>query len=151
MKSIVTLSCLLCSINASLADDEADIRKLFKVRSTAWNDKDVKALTAPFADDIDYISSSGTHYRGKKKLNQFYNELLSSEVYKHSKASQKILSVQIIRPGIAVVDSDWVLSNIHLTDGNKSSSRSGKTVVVLSKDSGEWKIIAIRPHVIAAE
>ncbi|MBN67887.1 MAG: hypothetical protein CME32_01225 [Gimesia sp.] len=152
MKYFTIVLCLLCGSNVIHAGDEVEIRKLFKVRSTAWNNKDVNALTAPFAKDIDYITSSGKHYRSKKQIGQIYGQLLSSDVYKQSESSQNILSVQVIRPEIAIVDSEWTLSGIHPPDSSQSISRSGKSVIVLHKEqSGIWKIIAMRTHVLSAE
>jgi len=130
--------------------DETAVMEILKSRSRAWDKQDVDALIAPFVDDADYVSSSGKVVEGKKAIEQMYQNIFSMDEYKKSRSKQGIRKIQFVRPDVAIVDATWTLSGVTSKEGKSLPEKSGTSVIVLTKESGEWKIVAVRTSTLSA-
>lgn len=124
--------------------DEDAIRHLLRDREEAWEKQDVAHLIAPFADDADYIDSSGTLTTGRKAIEANYEKLFASMQYKDSRSTQTIKKIRFVRPDVAVVDSEWSIVGLKSADGKSVPDRFGTSVVIIVRESKEWKIVTLR-------
>lgn len=124
--------------------EEIAVRQLFSDREAAWEKQDVAELVDEFAEDADYIDSSGTLTTGRKAIEENYKKLFGSAKYKGSRSTQEIKKIRFIHEDVAVVDAEWSLSGLVAPDGKALPDRSGTSVVVVVKESDKWKIVTMR-------
>lgn len=142
MNWLLLVMCLV--VNPSQAADEAAIRKLLDNREIAWEKQDVAGLIAPFAEDSDYIDSSGAIITGRKAIESQYKKNFASAHYKNSRSTQKITKVRMVRPDVAIVDAEWTLSGLQSNEDTPLPDRKGSTLLVIVKESEDWKIVTLR-------
>jgi uncharacterized protein (TIGR02246 family) len=134
---ILAQSLFLTSI---VSADETAVRELLNKREIAWERQDVAGLAAIFADDADYIDSSGTVTEGKKAIEEKYKLMFTKAQYKYSRSTQKINKIRFVQPNVAVTSVDWTLTGLKANDEKPLPDRRGTTVLVVVKSDGAWKV-----------
>ena len=116
--------------------DEAAIRHVVDNYLAAREHRDPKAVAAVFTPDADQLVSTGEWRRGRKALVR--GTLASSE----STGGHRTITIQTIRllaPGVALADGPYDLTG--LAGGQ---SRRMWSTFLLTRESGNWRIAAIR-------
>jgi uncharacterized protein (TIGR02246 family) len=149
MKLLLLL--LLFVVNQPQSADETAVRKLLENREVAWEKQDVAGLIAPFAEDSDYIDSSGNTTTGRKAIESQYRKIFASAHYKNSRSTQKITKLRFVKPDVAIVTAEWTLTGLLSNEDTPLPERNGTTVLVIVKDSGDWKIISLHVAITPAE
>lgn len=124
--------------------EEVAIRHLLSDRMAAWENQDVAELVDEFAEDADYIDSSGNLTTGRKAIEENYKKIFASGKYKGTRSTQEIKKVRLIHADVAIVDAEWTLSGLVDTEGKPLPNREGTSVIVLVKEGKEWKIVTLR-------
>ena len=120
-------------------DDEGAVRDVVAEYEVSWNGRDPDALAHLFAEDVDYVTSGGIHWKGVQEIVQGHAELFRK---RPKTAARKLTSVEVqfSTPDVAIVHATW--------DVTGGSRPTGKTVPVLkenanitmAKSSGKWVI-----------
>lgn len=146
---ILTLLCLLSSCTSLLraqpaprSADEASIRDLVQQYVDAREHQDAAAVEALFTSDADQLVSSGEWRNGRAAV---VKGAMASSQRTGGKRSIEVTSIRFLTPDVAIADGRYTLTNI--TGGG---TRDMWTTLVLKRESGVWRIAAIRNMLPAA-
>ena len=127
--------------------DEAAIRENVRQMEAGWNAKSGAQFARPFAADADYVIINGMYIKGQEVIAQAHQRIFDT-IYKESTVSLSVKQVRMLRPDVAVV---------HVTGANKFT-RDGETrtteaiiTLVMTKESGAWRIAAFQNTQVAAQ
>jgi uncharacterized protein (TIGR02246 family) len=123
-------------VPALTPDTENAIRALVGKYVAAREERDPAAIEALFTSDADQLTSSGEWRRGRTRL--VPGTLASSE---RTGGTREITveTVRLLAPDVAIADGRYEISG--LAGGGQ---RVMFTTLVLTRDSGNWRIAAIR-------
>jgi uncharacterized protein (TIGR02246 family) len=129
----------------SSAQDIAAIEALVSAQADAWNQGNAKAFAVRFAEDGSFTNIIGMTFYGREAFEQRHAEIFRT-IYKGSSVRFSIQKLRFIRPDVAVVDVDGVLTGyakLHpgIQAGTDGAIRS-KLQVVLTNERGDWWITA---------
>ena len=128
-------------------DEEAAVKMVATKWADAWNAGDMTAVGALYAEDADYVNFFGQSVSGRAQVEASFSEVHST-VYKGSKIVIETTAVRLIKPDVAISDSDWEMTG--LPDEGPGVPTKGASTAVMVKQDGEWKIAAHRTRVAAA-
>lgn len=95
--------------------DEAELRALATNWERAWNQHDMKALAALFTEDVDFVNVGARHWKGRKEIEAQHSARLSQ--FTESTWKTKVVTVQFLKPDIALVHVEWDLTGDKDPDG----------------------------------
>jgi len=124
--------------------DETAIRKIVQDETAAWNVGDAVAYSREFAADGTFTNIRGQFFTGHEAyLKQ--HEVIFQGIYKNTKLQQDIVSLKLIAPDIAAVETLTAVSGVAATAPGTSTDSNGRLrtrlLQVLAKRDGEWKIV----------
>ena len=132
-------------IQAQTRDDEASIRAIVQSETDAWNRGDAEGFGAHYAEDGSFTNVIGQQLYGRKAFVAQHAGIFST-IYKGSHNSLVIGKIKFLRPDVAVVDIDGVLTGAtRLPPGLKADGDGGlhvKLQEVMTKEKGTWWISA---------
>ena len=126
--------------------DEAAIRENVRQMEAGWNAKSGAQFARPFAADADYVVINGMYIKGREAIERGHQQIFDT-FYRESTLSLSVKQVRVLRPGVAVV---------HVTGTNKTPRGAESDVVeaimtlLMTKESGAWKIVAFQNTEVAA-
>jgi uncharacterized protein (TIGR02246 family) len=120
--------------------DECEIRALMETFRDGWNAGDGDACARPFRSNADFTAVNGTRVRSKDEIGRGHSEILST-IFRGTRMSCTVNSIEFLRPDVAVVDV-----TLRLTPPNESSWMPKFTScgIIASKDEGRWAISVFR-------
>jgi uncharacterized protein (TIGR02246 family) len=116
--------------------DEAAIRQVVQKYVDAREAQDPKAIEPLFTADADQLVSDGTWRRGRDEL---VRGMLESSRKNPARRSIVVESVRFLSPEVGLVDGRYVQK---ARAGGKD--REMWTAITLKRESGGWRIAAIR-------
>lgn len=147
MKSLVkgsvvlfTLLGLIASGHAQPESDEGKIRAIAARWEHAWNTHDMKALAALFTDDADFVNVGARHWKGRSEIQAQHAARLGQ--FKESVWTNRAVSIQILKPGFALVHVTWSMRGDKDPDGTAREPRDGLFTWIVMEQSGNWLIRA---------
>jgi uncharacterized protein (TIGR02246 family) len=146
---ILTLLCFLCSCSSLLpaqaaakSPDEAAIRDLVQQYVNAREHQDAGAVAALFTADADQLVSSGEWRNGRAAV---VRGALASSQRTGGKRTIEVTSIRFLAADVAIADGRYTLANM-----KGGENREMWTTLVLKRESGVWRIAAIRNMLPAA-
>jgi uncharacterized protein (TIGR02246 family) len=124
--------------------DEASIRAFIATREDAFNREDVQWLVDRFTEDAEHVDSRGTAVKGRVAIETAYRELFHAPAHRDVRTKQVVEEVRSVTPDVVIVTANWALSNLKDETGAAVPDRGGRSVLVLVKAGGEWKIDLLR-------
>lgn len=142
MKSTALILLLLaCSpASAQVASDEAAVRALATRWEQGWNQHDMKQLFGLVTDDADFVNVGARHWKGRQQIEAEHTARLGQ--FRESTWSTKVVTVQFLKPDIALVHVDWALEGDKDPDGTPRPPRGGVFTWIVVKQNGGWLIRA---------
>jgi uncharacterized protein (TIGR02246 family) len=143
-------ACAFCAaVPAAAADgaDDAAIRENVRQMEAGWNAKSGAQFAKPFAEDADYVVINGSYIKGREAIAEGHQRIFDT-FYKESTLSLSVKQVRMLRPDVAVV---------HVTGTNKTprgaETHTSEAIITLlmTKESGAWKIAAFQNTEVAAK
>jgi len=126
-------------------EDETQIRAIVESENEAWNHGDAEAFGAHYAEDGSFTNVIGQQLYGRPAFIAQHARIFST-IYKGSHNSLVIGRIRFLRPDVAVVDIDGVLSGAtRLPPGLKAADDGSlhvKLQEVMTKEKGNWWIAA---------
>lgn len=121
--------------------DEAAVRALYGQLMEGWNRGSGAAFAAAFADDGDLVAFDGTHFRGRKEIALFHQELFDKWM-KGTRLLGRVERMRFPSPGVA---------GIHAVGGTVTRGRSAPSpernsiqTLVATRQGGEWRLAAFQ-------
>ena|ERR1044072_1704507 len=131
----------------STGGDDAAIRENVRQMEAGWNSKSGAAFAKPFADDADYVVINGMQLKGREAIAEGHQRIFDT-FYKESVISLSVKQVRMLRADVAVVH---VSGHLKTTRGADAQENDAVITMVMTKESGAWKIAAFQNTGVAAE
>lgn len=136
-KFLIAFSLLLCFLDVTAAQTsdsrDAEIRQVISQYDSAWNKKDVKAVSNLLADDYVYFTSTGGLTDRKKTL-----EFLVSPDYKLTFVERSEIVVHNAGDTV-IVSSRWKGRGMYGKEAINDDQRCG---IVLVREKKTWKLLS---------
>jgi len=132
---LLVLSCLIAPALAEDAPAPSSPEKTIKDRGkdfdAAWNKHDAEAVAAYYAVSGEIVTESGDTLAGRDGIQQALTDAFNGAL-KDSTLTSTIGTVRLIKPDVAIVDSD-----IELKTGDAEPRKLHVVSVIVNKD-GKW-------------
>ena len=125
---------------ADVVNDQTDaIRQIADRWQQTWNDNDMTALSALVAEDIDFVTVTGTRLRGRESFREHHAARHVMQ-FKDSIWSTNEVDVRSLSPDILVAHVIWTMRDDRDPDGTPREPRSGIFTWILTKEQHTWRI-----------
>jgi uncharacterized protein (TIGR02246 family) len=125
---------------AGVPAEEAKIVELQQQQASAWNAHDIDAYAALFTPDADVINVLGWHWKSRAELQEKLGRGFSY-VFANSQLTVRDVSVEFLKPDVAVAHVRWTLTGALSPTGAPSDvPQQGIQTQVLVRRAGEWSI-----------
>jgi uncharacterized protein (TIGR02246 family) len=126
-------------------ENEKQIRAIVQSEEDAWNRGDAEGFAAHYAEDGIFANVIGQQLYGKKAFIGQHAKIFST-IYKGSHNVFSVSKVTFVRPDVALVEIDGVLSGALRTPPGLKAFEDGalhvKLLEVMTKEKGSWVIAA---------
>ena len=119
--------------------DDAAIKKLFADFNDAFNNHDAHAAAMQFTDDADFINVQAITTHGKSEIEQHLAPLFAARL-KNAHRDVTLRGIRFLRPDMAAVDSDYVMSGLQDPSGAAIPPGKGLYDWIVLKQNGHWLI-----------
>ncbi|HEV7890607.1 MAG TPA: SgcJ/EcaC family oxidoreductase [Pyrinomonadaceae bacterium] len=148
--SLALVAILACATGAAAqtqtGGDDALLRENVRQLEAGWNAKSGAAFAKPFAEDADYVVINGTQIKGREAIAQGHQGIFDT-VFKDSTLSLSVKQVRMLRADVAVVH---VSAHLKSAQGAGAQEADAVITLVMTKESGAWKIAAFQNTSVAA-
>jgi uncharacterized protein (TIGR02246 family) len=127
--------------------DEAAIRENVRQMEIGWNAKSGALYAKPFAADADYVVVNGMRLRGREAIEQSHQRIFDT-FYKNSTLAVSVKQIRFLRPDVAVVHVQGVN---RVRQGEETHEMNAMVTLVMTKEKGDWKIVAFQNTQIAPD
>ena len=128
---------------AQVNPDESSIRSIVQDEVTAWNAGDAAAYSRHFSADGVFVNVRGEYRTGVQAFTK-QHEFLFKGPFHGSTLHQDVVSVQFVRPDVAVVEVLTAVTGIQKLPPGTNTDKKGRLrtrlLQVLVKNGGDWKI-----------
>jgi uncharacterized protein (TIGR02246 family) len=111
-----------------------------------WNAMDGSAFAAPFAEDADFVTIRGEHFRGRPAIATGHTAIFNT-IYAGSTVRLAVEQARLLRPEVALVH---VRSELELPRGPLAGRHTARFTLVLTKQPGGWEIASLHNTLEAA-
>ena len=137
---VILMGCAFCPVSAQSPNDERQIRSIAASWEKAWNKHDMKALFLSFTSDADFVNVAGRHWKGRQEIEAQHTTRLSQFI--KSTYATKAVTVQFLKPDVALVHVDWRITGDTDPDGTARKPRDGVFLWIVVKQWGRWQVRA---------
>jgi uncharacterized protein (TIGR02246 family) len=128
-------------------DEAAALERIVRLIEAAWNAGDGEAFAAPFAQDADFVTIRGEHFRGRPAIGAGHAAIFRT-VYAGSTNQLTLEAARLLRPDVALVR---VHAMVDAPQGSLAGRHAARFTLVLTKQRGGWEIAALHNTLEAAE
>jgi uncharacterized protein (TIGR02246 family) len=125
--------------------DRAEIEAVVRGLQDAWNAADGIAYGAAFAEDADFVTIRGEHYRGADTIAVGHAHIFRTR-YAGTTACCTIEASRLLRPDVVLVHVKQQLST---PDGPFPMAPCARPSLVLTREAGRWRIAAVHNTLLA--
>ena len=104
-----------------------------------WNAMDGSAFAAPFAEDADFVTIRGEHFRGRPAIATGHSAIFNT-IYAGSRVRLTVEQARLLRPEVALVH---VRSELEAPRGPLAGRHTARFSLVLTKEPGGWEIASL--------
>lgn len=106
----------------------------------AWNAHDMDALANTVAEDVDFITVTGTWLRGRPAFKKHHAERHAT-TFRQSTFTNRTVQVQRLREDFVLMHIGWTITGEVNLDGTpRPPSRPGIFTWILTQSNGRWNI-----------
>jgi uncharacterized protein (TIGR02246 family) len=116
--------------------DRAAVERIVRQLEAAWNEMDGVAFAAPFADDADFVTGRGEHFRGRPAIAAGHAGIFRS-VYAGSVNQYTVDAVRLLRPLVALAH---VQARLDVPEGPLAGQHRALFSLLCTQESGGWEI-----------
>ncbi len=114
-----------------------------------WNRHDMRALSALFAEDADFVDVFGNWFKSRAEIADALSARHAT-VFKVSRFAKKSLAVRFPRSDIAVVHAVLELTGAVDRQGQALAPGLGVTTYLMDRVDGSWRIMAFQNTQVVA-
>ncbi|HMG66229.1 MAG TPA: SgcJ/EcaC family oxidoreductase [Chitinophagaceae bacterium] len=108
-----------------------------------WNSHNMDSFATLFAADIDFVTKSGTWFKGKEETMNHHRKNHAS-IFKNSIWATDSVVIKYVKPDLAIIHIGWGLSDDTHHDGTPSEPRHGISTWVLIKQNSLWLLLSVQ-------
>jgi len=108
-----------------------------------WNTHDMDSFATLFATDVDFVTKSGTWFKGKEATMRHHRQNHAS-IFKTSIWATDTVAIKYVKPDLAIIHIGWGLSSDTHHDGTPSQPRHGISTWVVIKQTNQWLLLAVQ-------
>ena len=127
-------------------DDRSALESVVRQLESGWNALDGTAFAAPFAEDADFVTVRGEHFRGRTTIAEGHAGIFRT-IYAGSVNQYATESIRLLRSDIALVH---VQAALDVPSGPLAGKHAACFSLVLSKQHGVWEIASLHNTMVAA-
>lgn len=138
---ISTSALMVCiaPLQAASGDDSAAVKHVIQGFTDAFNQHDSHAVGMWFTDDADFTNVTQDKTHGRTDIEQHFVPLFAGRL-KDAHRTYTIKNIRFIRPDVATVQMDYVLTGALDRGGAPTPARKGIYDWIVSKQDGKWLI-----------
>src|SRR5918995_789956 len=126
---------------ANHSADEAAVRALYQQLMDGWNQGSGDAFAAVFTEDGDLVAFDGTHFRGRKEIAPFHQQLFEKWL-KGTRLVGEVRDVRFLSPDVALMHA--VGSTVMRGKSEPSPERDSIQTLVAVRRDGQWRLAAFQ-------
>ena len=115
------------------------IDKIVSNMTAAWNQRDVAAFGAAFAEDAEFTNVFGMVQQGRPEIEALHTPLFKT-IFKDTELIATETKVRMIRPDVAAVDVRWKMTGARNPMGEPWPEREGILNWVVTRHGDRWLI-----------
>jgi uncharacterized protein (TIGR02246 family) len=121
--------------------DEAAVCELYQQLMDGWNRGSGDAFAAVFTEDGDLVAFDGTHFKGRKEIAPFHQQLFDKWM-KGSRLVGQVEHVRFLSPDVALLHA--VGGTVMRDKTGPSPERDSIQTLVTTRQNGEWRLAAFQ-------
>ena len=121
--------------------DEAAVRGLYQQLMDGWNQGSGDAFAAVFTEDGDLVAFDGTHFKGRKEIAPFHQQLFDKWM-KGSRLVGQVERVRFLSPDVSLLHA--VGGTVMRGKTKPSPERDSIQTLVATRQNGEWRLAAFQ-------
>jgi uncharacterized protein (TIGR02246 family) len=121
--------------------DEAAVRDLYQQLMDGWNRGSGEGFAAVLAEDGDLVAFDGTHFKGRKEIAPFHQQLFDKWM-KGTRLIGQVEDVRFLSPDVAVMHA--VGRTVMCGKTEPSPERDSIQTLVATRQGGEWRLAAFQ-------
>ncbi len=122
------------------ASEEA-VRALYQELMDGWNRGSGAAFASVFTEDGDLVAFDGTHFRGRKEIAPFHQQLFEKWL-KGTRLVGEVRDVRFLSPDVALMHA--VGSTVMRGKSEPSPERDSIQTLVATREGGQWRLAAFQ-------
>lgn len=142
--SFFTFFALTASLYADEQEDIQAIQQVLEEHYEAWNNHDAQKLASLYADDGDLRTPWNDIGKNQQQIEKIFASEMSGRS-KNAHIEKSIKSIRIIKPGVAFVDVESVITGMQGEAQGKYPTLKHHVAFLLVKKDGKWQILSGRP------
>lgn len=124
-------------MNTEQSADEAAVRVLYRRLMDGWNEGSGEAFAAPFAKDGDLVAFDGTHFKGRREIVPFHQQLFQTYL-KGTRLVGAVQDVRFLSNDVALMHA--VGGTVMRGKSTPSPKRDSIQTLVAVRISGSWQL-----------
>ena len=146
MRFLVVLSVVFATqLDAQAPADESAVRSIIQDETNAWNHGDAAAYSRHFAAGGTFTNIRGQFFTGHAAFLKQHESIFQG-MFKQTTLQQDIVSLQFVRPDVAVVETLTAVSGAERTAPGTIVDAKGRLrtrlLQVVARQDGEWRIVS---------
>jgi uncharacterized protein (TIGR02246 family) len=121
--------------------DEAAVRGLYQRLMDGWNRGSGDAFAAVFTEDGDLVAFDGTHFKGRKEIAPFHQQLFDKWM-KGTRLVGQVEHVRFLSPDVALMHA--VGGTIMRGKTEPPPERDSVQTLIATRQNGEWHLAAFQ-------
>lgn len=146
MRFTILLSMLLGIYSIGMAQkntkSEKDIEAQIDSFITSWNKHDFSDMKNYIAEDCDFVTIKGMHWKGKENI-QFAHQAYHNQFFKNTPIEKRSVTIRFLKPDVAVAHLLWHIDTFTSPSGSKQGDNDDLATIVFVKTKGKWLITAM--------
>jgi uncharacterized protein (TIGR02246 family) len=126
---------------ATRSADEAALRALYDRLMDGWNRGSGEDFAAAFAEDGHLVAFDGTHFRGRREIAPFHQQLFDKWL-KGTRLVGRVVDLQFLSPDVAVLHA--VGGTVMRGKVERSPERDSIQTLVATRQGGDWRLVALQ-------
>lgn len=141
--ALMPLSSFSQAINTYASTDLAALKLLPVKWEQDWNRHDMEAMGTMLRNDVDFVNVAGIWMKGKQAVVRDHKQKHQGIVFKNSVWTTDSVAIKYIKPDLAILHIGWGIKGDNDPDGTARIPRHGIFTWMVSKDKGEWQLLAV--------
>lgn len=123
------------------SEDETEARALYQRLMDGWNEGNAEAFAAPFAEDGHLVAFDGTHFKGRREIVSFHQQLFHTHL-KGTRLVGEVKALRFLGKDVALLHA--VGSTIMRGRSTPSPERDSIQTLVAVRIDGAWQLAAFQ-------